>query len=89
MDEYSHNQVTCIVPRRRHRAPAASELSDAIIPYADENQLDHDEVNLELMRLRLMSEQPNAAIEIPTTYQEALQSGEGVQWKDAIASESK
>nr|CCA17998.1 putative polyprotein [Albugo laibachii Nc14] len=38
-------------------------------------------------RLRLMSEHANAAIESPATYEEAVKSGDGVQWKSAIASE--
>lgn len=49
-----HQQVVSVMPS---------------FPYTDGNQLDHHEVNSESKRLRLMSEQANAAFNSPTTYQ--------------------
>lgn len=69
-----HQQVVSVMPS---------------FPYTDGNQLDQHEVNSESKRLRLMSEQANAAFNSPTTYQKEVQSGEALQWKIAIASKFK
>ena len=80
---------TSIIPARRQRTLPSCEQSNAIVPYHNNDQVDQEGDNRESKRLRLMYEQANSAIETPATYEEALQSSEAVQWKDAIASEFK
>ena len=61
------------------------EFSSSILPRRPAVVDDGDGRNPKC--LRLMSEHANATIESPTSYEEAVKSGDGVQWKYTIASE--
>nr|CCA27372.1 putative polyprotein [Albugo laibachii Nc14] len=83
---YGHGSETSLVPRKSVGPDERLEdFSTSFVPRRP--SVVDDDYGRNTKHLRLMSEHANAAIESPATYEEAVKSGDGVQWKEAIASE--
>nr|CCA21616.1 putative polyprotein [Albugo laibachii Nc14] len=84
---WQHSE-TSLVPRGRVRSDESwDNIGTSIVPRRQ--QADDDDNRRYAKRLTIMPERANAATESPGTYEEALQHGDAVQWRKAIASELK